>query len=200
MSSEFHDVGFNSSIISYWEALDRKPKVIVLDLDHTLWQFYVDLDTMLPFIKSNEGNGTITVLNPDMTRLNCFQDVRIILNTLVNRCYTDGEQLAIASRVLNRSRALELLELFKLKPNFSSIQICSVLKCFHMSVIKENLGIEDYSDMLFFDDNKFNVREVAKLGVCSFQVRKTTGLNLKAMKNGLGMHQRKFNDQKKRST
>jgi magnesium-dependent phosphatase 1 len=186
------NTGFYSNLINCWEEIDHKPKVIVLDLDHTLWPFYVDLDTIMPFTKSLEDDGTITVSNPDMTKLNCFRNVRMILHTLVNRCFNDGEKLAVASKALNRLRALELLELFELEPYFSSIQIYSVSKSFHMSAIKEELGIEDYSEMLFFDDNKYNVREVAELGVCTFQVQKKTGFNLKALVNGLGIYQKKF--------
>jgi magnesium-dependent phosphatase 1 len=183
MSLEAPEVGFCSDLIEYWDNLSHKPKVIVLDLDWTLWPFYTDYTKIL------EDDGTRATLNPDMTKVSCFKDVQVILNTLVECCFKDGEQLAVASKALNRDRALQLLDLFELKQYFSSLQIYSVSKSFHMSAIKDELSVE-FEHMLFFDDNKFNVRETAKMGVCSFQVRKTTGFDFKSIKNGLRVYQR----------
>lgn len=42
-----------------------------------------------------------------------------------------------------------------------------------------------YRDMVFFDDDKKNIKTVQKLGVCCIKVSQETGLTFEAVRSGL---------------
>lgn len=176
-----------------WDKMEFKPSVIALDLDHTLWPFYTDLDTRPPLKQHvDESSGQTSVINSDDTQLNLFPDVVRILDVLSN---LPDVRLAVASKALNYSRAHELLDLFEIRKYFVSVQIYSLeTKRTHMTKIKEELELDKFEQILFIDDNKHNVRDLNEFGVRSFLIKKNKGesLNFKTMSQALTFYEKRM--------
>ena len=171
-------------LVYHWRDLVIKPKIIVLDLDHTLWPFYVDTNPVPPFTKHLIGKQ-LTVTDSTQTQLMGYADIPKILNTLTEYCFNNGEQIAIASRSRRQDLAMNLIELFNWKKYFNSFQIYSLPKNNHLFAIKNELKCNDFGDMLFFDDNKYNVNLATDMGVCSYLVDKNIGLNFESVHRAL---------------
>ncbi|XP_017762703.1 PREDICTED: magnesium-dependent phosphatase 1-like [Eufriesea mexicana] len=138
---------------------NRKPKIIVFDLDYTLWPFWVDTHVSPPFKK--KGN---TVIDSHNKIIKYYKEVPDVLKCL----YEEGYELGVASRTSEISGANQLLNLFNWDKYFKYKEIYPGIKVTHFSKIQKASGI-DYKDMMFFDDEHRNIIDVGKLGVtCIF--------------------------------
>ena len=175
---------FSFELIEIWRRLHKKPKVIVFDLDYTLWPYYVDFHVTGPINKITKGDSNV-ILDARDFEIRGFDDVAKILKTLKYYCLDDDQHLAIASRTPSQQLALDSLHLLDWHCMFSSFQIYPLLKEVHMSNIKEELQLERFQDILFFDDEQRNLDNTARLGVVGYKLEKQTGLSLHAVKSAL---------------
>lgn len=142
--------------------MEKKPKVIVFDLDYTLWPFWVDTHVTPPFKRGTQNK----IIDAHGRTVKCYIDVPDILKLLSE----EGYQLGIASRTSEIKGAKQLLDLFGWKKYFKYVEIFPGSKVAHFLNIQKSSQI-DYKDMLFFDDETRNIIEVGKLGVHAILVR-----------------------------
>lgn len=141
-----------------------EPGLVVFDLDFTLWDcggLWVDCTTY-PFKKTSAG----LVVDSAGRNLRFYPDALGILDWLDNR----NIPMALASRTEQPSWACDLLELLGIRTRFQFSEIYPGSKISHFSRLREDSGL-DYSEMLFFDDELRNIREVGDLGVHAVEVR-----------------------------
>lgn len=146
------------------------PKLIVFDLDYTLWPFWVDTHVTPP-LKASSTHTSATDRYSESFAF--YTDVPYILSTLPPL----GITLAVASRTCAPSLARDLLKMLHLPGGQKSheaftsggMEIYPGSKIKHMESIHKRTGIA-YEDMLFFDDESRNM-ETEKLGVTMKLVR-----------------------------
>ncbi|XP_011052650.1 PREDICTED: magnesium-dependent phosphatase 1-like [Acromyrmex echinatior] len=136
--------------------MEKKPKVIIFDLDYTLWPFWVDSFVEPPF-KKGARNKVIDARGRDVDH---YSDVPDVLKQLSG----EGYELGIASRTAEIKGAKQLIDAFGWKKYFKYVEIFPGSKVTHFSNIRKSSHI-DYKDMIFFDDEARNIMEVGKLGV-----------------------------------
>ncbi|XP_064467660.1 magnesium-dependent phosphatase 1-like [Ornithodoros turicata] len=155
------------------------PKLIVFDLDYTLWPFYVDTHVTPPFKKASNGD----IMDTCGRRISVYPDVPEMLERLSREHYT----LGIASRTEEPDAARELLGLLDWNKYFTYQEIYPACKVRHFNKFASKTGIP-YRDMLFFDDEYRNIRDVSKLGVTCIHAQH--GMSNQILEEGL----RKFED------
>ncbi len=139
-------------------------KVIVFDLDQTLWwcdSTWIDMSAGAPFHRVDRD----TLCDKAGERLGLFSDVRKILTELYQRKY----QLVIASRSSAGGWAHEALAKLEILDFFIEVLVYTGSKVAHFEIIKKRTGI-DYSDMLFFDDEERNICDITGIWVDCVQV------------------------------
>ena len=146
------------------------PRLIVFDLDYTLWPFWVDTHVSTP-IKAANSSGT-AVKDRYGGHFTFYSDVPSILQHLKKLNIPVG----VASRTCAPEVARQILSLLKVYPDggkaelfFNHWQIFPGDKRTHFRGLKKSTGIE-YEDMLFFDDESRN-KNVEELGVVMKLVR-----------------------------
>ena len=160
--------------------MNYKPKLIVFDLDYTLWPFWVDTHHSPPFKKHSNGE----VYDHYDQKINLYPDTLPVLKHLRAENY----QMVVASRTSAIREAESLLELFDLNKFFTIKQIYPGRKTAHFSTFHEKTKVQ-YKDMLFFDDEERNIIDLSKIGVtCHFI---TNGISWKDLSEGLEMHRKK---------
>ena len=151
--------------------MGKLPKLVVFDLDFTLWKCgntWIDCSDY-PFSMQPDGR----ILGVRGGEYVLYADVPLILNQLTNK----GVQLSLASRTSEPDWANELLELMDIDHFFSAAQIYPGSKVKHFRILKELTGI-GYSDMIFFDDEQRNIVDVSALGVQSEHVDSGVDLSI----------------------
>lgn len=186
-STEIHD----KNLIKHWKSLKRRPKIIVFDLDYTLWPYYIDCQVNPPINSGESGY----VRDSEGYEYKPFKDVTRILRTLKEKCLDEDGHLAIASRSTTEDLAMQAIKIYGWQKYLSSFQIYPKVKSIHMQEIKKELEFEEFTDVLFFDDEERNYKPTAQLGVVPFLVNQVDGLNMEAMFNGLIKYNRKFKNQ-----
>jgi magnesium-dependent phosphatase 1 len=91
------------------------------------------------------------------------------VHSILDQCDTHGVPMALASRTEQPPWARELIDLFGVARRFAHAEIYPSSKLRHFSALQLASGIE-FADMLFFDDEMRNIREVGDLGVTSVLV------------------------------
>jgi len=89
----------------------------------------------------------------------------------------ENYKIGAASRTGAVDIANELLQLFKWENYFHYKQIYPGSKVTHFQRLKKDSGLE-YVDMIFFDDEERNIRDVEKLGVCCVYVENGVTMSL----------------------
>ncbi|KAI9889187.1 MAG: hypothetical protein M1814_005703 [Vezdaea aestivalis] len=139
------------------------PKIIVFDLDYTLWPFWVD--THLYGQPKPSPHHTFVTDN-ERERFSFYADVPGILQN----CRNMGIKLALASRTCDPGLAKKVLGLLKIWPDGGSMDSFFDYKAIWPGDKKEHFKkIADQSEtsfkeMLFFDDERRNMN-VEELGV-----------------------------------
>lgn len=136
--------------------MEKKPKIIVFDLDYTLWPFWVDTHVTPPFKKGAQKK----IVDSHGHTIRHYPDVPDVLKRLSE----EGYELGVASRTSEIKGAKQLLDLFGWKKYFKYVEIFPGSKVTHFSNIRKNSQVE-YKDMIFFDDEHRNIVDVGKLGV-----------------------------------
>ena len=163
------------AIIGQYKAHEL-PKLFVFDLDFTLWPFWVDTHVDPPFTKYQDdvidGHGAIIRL---------YHDVNDILKELKHaKCV-----VAAASRTDAPKEAHDLLATLGIDHYFDYKEIYPGKKTAHFSKFKQSSGI-DFHEMIFFDDEQRNIRDVSQLGVTCHLV--IDGMSPLELKHGLEKH------------
>lgn len=141
------------------------PKLLVFDLDYTLWPFWVDTHVTPPLKLSNAKPLGKAVKDRYGEGYAFYPDVPGILAA----CRAHGVRVAAASRTSAPDLAAQMLSLLSVWPDgaaaadkgrpakgfFDNLQIYPGSKVRHFERIRRQTGVE-YDDMVFFDDEGRN--------------------------------------------
>ncbi len=145
-------------------------KLIVFDLEFTLWDAGGTwCDCTNPPYKRINGH----VEDSNGSKIKLYPDVVDILSELKEQSFS----LALASRTEAPSWAQQLLKLLDIEHFFNHQEIYPGSKIQHFTQLQKATGIS-YSDMIFFDDEMRNIREVGNLGVQAVYVEEGINSNL----------------------
>jgi len=158
-----------------------KPKVVVFDLDGCLWRpemyelVWFSGGRGAPFRPDPENPGSLLTRGDEPVYL--LGDVRDVMKELYLDDTWKHVKIGISSRTDEPKWAKELLEKFKVEHGengdsfalgdvFASgpIEIAKDSKVKHFKRIASSCGV-DMKDILFFDNESGNCKEVARLGV-----------------------------------
>jgi magnesium-dependent phosphatase 1 len=159
------------------------PKLIVFDLDFTIWhpEMY-ELSGGSPFRKNAACGG---VFDSQGEQVHLFPHVKAIFEAFKgNPCFADTS-IAVASSTSYPSWAGECMELFELDDDIPFRAIYPDNKQIHFAQLSGETDC-DYSDMLFFDNAFYNIRDVRPLGVTC--VHCPEGLTMEHWEQGLQTH------------
>ncbi|CAG7661867.1 unnamed protein product [Allacma fusca] len=149
-------------------AMSRRPRLIVFDLDFTLWPFWVDgsgfTHVRAPFCKK-KGK----VVDSWGKIINISGEIYEILKYLK----TEDFRIGVASATRQIDGAEELIHHFGWDEFIDYKQIYPGSKLRHFSRLKEMSDCE-YHEMLFFDDDIRFVEEVRSLGKTSTTFERST--------------------------
>ncbi|WPH00529.1 Hypothetical protein R9X50_00335800 [Acrodontium crateriforme] len=151
------------------------PKMIVFDLDYTLWPFWVDTHVSPPLRGSNDGG--LTARDTSNSKFAFYREVPDILAS----ARKEGITLGVASRTSAPDLARNMLNLLHIAPSanggqsvkaanmFEYMEIYPGTKTTHFKRLQKRTGLA-YEEMLFFDDESRN-RNVEELGVVMHLIR-----------------------------
>lgn len=152
-------------------------ELVVFDLDFTLWDAGGSwCDCLSPPFREEKGR----VLDRGGRWVRFYEEVPEILDALD----AAGVPVGLASRTNEPDWARDLLELLGVSGRFEFEEIYPGAKPAHFAELQRQSGF-GYEQMLFFDDETRNIREVGALGVTCVEVR--SGVNWNELRRGLGM-------------
>lgn len=132
-----------------------KPKLIVFDLDYTLWPFWCDTHVTPPFKKTEKS-----IFDRNNYDVKMYPKTKQLLELLKGK----GFLIAAASRTETPDIAETLLKLFDINKYFDFKQIFPDRKFKHFKNLKKESDVE-YNEMIFFDDEMRNIRDISSLNV-----------------------------------
>ncbi|PON84745.1 Magnesium-dependent phosphatase-1 type [Trema orientale] len=137
------------------------PRLVVFDLDYTLWPLYCEF-------------------YDEDYKPKLYEEASGILYALKEK----GIQMAVASRTPSPQVANSFLQNLGLDPMFVAKEIYPswTHKTQHFEGIHTKTGVP-FTSMLFFDDEDRNIQAVSKMGVTCILVE--DGVNLGALRQGL---------------
>ena len=160
------------------------PKMIVFDLDYTLWPFWVDTHVTGP-LKANADHSAAKDRTGESFAF--YREVPSILFSLQEKAISVG----VASRTHAPDLAREMLRLLHVPDHdgkkrkslefFDHFEIYPGSKIKHFNKLQKTTGLR-YEDMLFFDDEHRN-KEVESLGVTMYLVN--DGVTKEEVSNGI---------------
>lgn len=154
------------------------PSLVVFDLDFTLWDcggLWVDC-TRPPFRTLEDG----LIVDSIGRWMSLYPDVIEILDEIE----AIGIPMALASRTEKPDWARDLLSRFGIRKRFAFEEIYPSSKVRHFNAIALKADIS-LSEMIFFDDEERNIREVSELGV--FAVHARAGMNFDLWNHAAGV-------------
>ena len=140
------------------------PKMIVFDLDYTLWPFWIDTHVTPPLKRTSDG---LTIKDRYGEAYGFYNDTAAILSSIRE----NNIVLGAASRTCAPELAREALTMLKIPGTssrhalgmFDHLEIYPGDKKTHFAKLQKKSGLE-YEEMLFFDDESRN-KNVETLGV-----------------------------------
>lgn len=144
------------SVINKIIETGKKPRLVVFDLDYTLWSFWCDTHVRPPFRRNSNG----ILVDQYNFQIKTYGDVVNVLKSLKSQDIS----IAAASRTETPRVAETLLKLLDLDHYFSFKEIYPGSKVKHFSNFHRDSKFE-YREMIFFDDEQRNIHEISKLGV-----------------------------------
>jgi magnesium-dependent phosphatase 1 len=175
------------------------PKAIIWDLDGTLW--YPEMYHLWgnsrggsPFRPVNIDSLNTNVQDGSGTVVKLIGDARTILRQ-IDQEIKPRPKLGIASSTDEPTWARECLDKIivdgkRLVEYFDIIEIAKGSKRYHLTRIKESLGIE-FHEILFLDNESGNINTVAKLGVVSI-LTPFEGVTKKVFESALDIFRRNY--------
>ncbi|CAM9768807.1 unnamed protein product [Ectocarpus sp. 12 AP-2014] len=160
------------------------PRLVVMDLDYTLWKPELYQMRGAPFTKKKDGK----VRDRSGEVIDLFPGVREALLDVHRGHRFRDTKLAIASRTSHERWARQVMGLIELEPGllmrsvFAFTEIYSGSKVRHFGEIRRNSKVP-YEEMIFFDDWDQNCKDVGKLGVTCVECRR--GLSREVWTRGL---------------
>ncbi|KAI1793683.1 magnesium-dependent phosphatase-1 [Ganoderma leucocontextum] len=173
----------------------RLPKLIVFDLDYTLWDLWIDTHIDPPIRRPSDAVNELR--DRHNHKIAFYRDVAEILH----RLREGGVTIAVASRTHTPDLARQALRLLLVPPPpghkreaptpavqfFDHLEIYPGSKIKHFKQLHKQTGLP-YSEMLFFDDEHRN-KEVESLGVTFCLV--PSGVNDRSFEQGLAEWRRR---------
>lgn len=160
------------------------PKLIVFDLDYTLWPFWVDTHVTPPLKAAPNHDSCKDRFGENF---GFYTDVPTILPALRDR----GIKVGLASRTSAPELAREMLKLLHVADSSGkkrkALEYCDHMeiypgsKIMHFNKLQKATGLK-FEEMLFFDDEARN-RNVESLGVTMYLVR--DGVSIEEIDNGV---------------
>lgn len=175
----------------------RRPKMIVIDLDNTVWPDFSIEATSPPYIflsaassspkadSNGAGNGGIKLLCKD--RFTNLPTILILYPEILDVllfCRAENMPLSICSRTSQPETVKAILQSLRVWDYFSFPQLFPARKTVHFRNLQSITGLQ-YSDMLFFDDEYKNIDICTSLGVSSCLVDRNSGLDGITLVKGL---------------
>ena len=136
--------------------------LVVFDLDFTLWDCGGTWCDCLspPFRRTRER-----VVDTGDRHVKLYDDVSQIMDHLDKQAIP----MALASRTEQPQWASQLLQLLEIQHRFQYSEIYPSSKLRHFQALQQDSQVP-YAEMLFFDDEMRNIREVSRQGVCCVHV------------------------------
>ncbi|KXZ45106.1 hypothetical protein GPECTOR_58g555 [Gonium pectorale] len=169
--------------------MDKVPKLVAFDLDGTLWwpEMYM-LDGGAPFRRDKSG----AVYDKRNTRIELMGASLDVLRELASDPKWEHTKVAYVSRTEYPEWAIPCLKTFLITEEknggrsmfdiSSHNEIYPGSKITHFKAIHKDSGIP-YEDMIFFDNERWNITECARLGItCIYTPR---GMTREAWEKGL---------------
>lgn len=165
------------------------PKLVVFDLDYTLWPFWIDTHVAPPPYAARDGGAHAVDRHGLALRL--FPEVRAVLAALHAR----GVAVGVASRTNEPEWARALMGLLTVG-NVGGGGATTLAACVHHAEIfpgdkqahfhrlARASGVA-FGDMLFFDDEPRNIASVSRLGVTAVLVDDAVGVSLAVLHDGV---------------
>jgi len=153
-----------------WPENKPTPKLVVFDLDDTIWFPELYMIRGAPFRKDNDGR----LFDRSDEEIRTYPAARAALRAIESDPALEHTKVAYASRTNKREWAITCMQQLKIGgKNAKSLQdVCDFLEIHggtkkkHFASISRDSGIA-YKDMLFFDNEEWNCMEVSQLGVTS---------------------------------
>lgn len=167
-------------------AVPQRPKLIVFDLDFTVW--YPEMYELAgaPF-KKCKNTGRVTDSANEQVQM--FTDMHQILHILKTNPEFQDVKISVASSTNYPKWAetcMKLLDVDGLETNLDSLvefkTIYPRTKTVHFNELRQLSGFE-YEDMLFFDNARYNITDVEPLGVTCIHC--PNGMTLKVWNKGI---------------
>mmetsp|Transcript_1350 Transcript_1350/g.2135 ORF Transcript_1350/g.2135 Transcript_1350/m.2135 type:complete len:225 (-) Transcript_1350:337-1011(-) len=161
------------------------PKLIVFDLDKTLWNPHL-ISFCGGFRKDGESGRVLDRLGEE---IKLYPDVEGILKVLRTASIFQETSLAIASRTSKTAWAHDVLDLITspegdtLDSLFQYKKVFPGSKTSHFKKLRKDSKV-DYDEMLFFDDWIVNTIEISNIGV-TCQLCDQAGLTWEHFEEGL---------------
>ena len=164
----------------------RKPKIVIFDLDNTLWPYTADTEFEKPFSNNTDGEvidaeGAIMELLPDVVKI--LESLRV-----------DNVLIAVASKTWSKDQYMTLLELFNIREFFIQFEMFCGHKHIHVGNIVKAQDLA-FEDVLFFDDQAKTVQSFND-GVYSdvTAIHCPAGISWQVFEEGLAEFNRSNND------
>ncbi|KAI1296900.1 Magnesium-dependent phosphatase 1 [Halotydeus destructor] len=167
-----------TKLFSFLQQMPKKPKLIMFDLDRTLWQFGIDEFVYKP--PYTKDKTTAEIYDSQKKLMQPYPEVSAVLKTLVH----DGIDLGVASRTTFPKGAATLINLFGWDELIKHREIYPGSKVAHFTNIKSKTGI-DFTKMVFFDDEERNIVDTTPLGVTAILVDPKSGVTSNVLQSGL---------------
>lgn len=176
-STRRYSAGSHNGPIALMENISVLPKLIVFDLDYTLWPLWIEMYNAPFHLESHRNEPQARdkggrIVNP-------FPDVKEILVELKQ----SGIELGVASRTPEIKGARRLMETLDWDKYISFKEIYPGCKTTHFENLSKHSHIP-YNEMLFFDDEDRNIKDITAIGVVCVLVD-DRGVTRKTVREGL---------------